>query len=868
MELFRPSLIETSRAYVRAVQTGTQDEKMQEILTKVQDEFRSFRQTPKMDATQEIIFIGMNGYDTVWSDFNVLDVMSIDNYSAKRVAYTAAELNWNPNSEVCLMATNRIAKDLTAKDPLIVSCVLTSISSYLTEPLSQQIAGDVISMMTSSKPYIRQKAITLFYKICTTFPDALRNGFQTLKTCLDDKDKGVVFATLTVLHMLCLDTQHQFVPLIPQLHKMLTTSSINWERIRLIQILSLLNQAEPRLAKKLVSPFEQILQNSSSPNLIFEVVKSIIELNLTNANLITQATQVMENYVHHVDTNIRFLGLSYFLKLLQMQPKLITQYQDTINECLDSIDESMRLVALELLASLATHKTIDSVVAKMYDNIQLARTTAVKDQLIQKIIDICSNDDYKLVSDFDWYISVLMDIVKEKRISCYELLGAQFLDLAERVPSTRVRLTKEMCNILGGVSLNASEQLLLIASQIVGDYSKCSADNFAKLLQPIVCNFGPRIQASCLNSAFKIFLKSKTSKKRKDLEHTFLLKLPMFQMGCYLDVQDRAEGYGSLVEFLVTEEGQELFNILKEELTTEKDEELSDLEIPDDLNLPNPILEELDDEENLQDDHKETKDKKKKKHRKGEVKATVKKSKGKKEATKKSSKKPVRGPEQTSKQQILGKNAAIQVTVTQFKPHKENPNYIDVSLSIENLTSSVIEKVDIDYQRTGSVKAVSIDPTPQIEENGTISHTITFDVSVPTAPNVARVLFIPKCNIGEVLESRIRLLPSVFLVPGDKQKLKEAIEHAQKKEKITINQNSDSSPRDILQTVTNVLEASVLPNQDSHAKTLYSMNYLGHDVVSIVQFNDDNTVTIEISASDAGLAAALAKEVDLKLKTY
>ena len=60
----------------------------------------------------------------------------------------------------------------------------------------------------------------------------------------------------------------------------------------------------------------------------------------------------------------------------------------------------------------------------------------------------------------------------------------------------------------------------------------------------------------------------------------------------------------------------------------------------------------------------------------------------------------------------------------------------------------------------------------------------------------------------------------------------------------------------------------MFPNEDPHSKTLYSIQYQGHAVVSVIKFGDDNTISVDISATDAGLASALAKEVSLKLKTY
>ena len=45
--------------------------------------------------------------------------------------------------------------------------------------------------MTSSKPYIRKKAILVMYKIFLKFPDALRPAFPRLKDRLEDSDTGM-----------------------------------------------------------------------------------------------------------------------------------------------------------------------------------------------------------------------------------------------------------------------------------------------------------------------------------------------------------------------------------------------------------------------------------------------------------------------------------------------------------------------------------------------------------------------------------------------------------------------------------------------------------------------------------------------------
>ena len=44
--------------------------------------------------------------------------------------------------------------------------------------------------MTSSKPYLRKKAVLIMYKVFLQFPEALRPAFPRLKEKLEDPDPG------------------------------------------------------------------------------------------------------------------------------------------------------------------------------------------------------------------------------------------------------------------------------------------------------------------------------------------------------------------------------------------------------------------------------------------------------------------------------------------------------------------------------------------------------------------------------------------------------------------------------------------------------------------------------------------------------
>lgn len=50
--------------------------------------------------------------------------------------------------------------------------------------------------MSSTKPYLRMKAVLMMYKVFLRFPEALRPAFPKLKEKLEDPDPGNIIITL------------------------------------------------------------------------------------------------------------------------------------------------------------------------------------------------------------------------------------------------------------------------------------------------------------------------------------------------------------------------------------------------------------------------------------------------------------------------------------------------------------------------------------------------------------------------------------------------------------------------------------------------------------------------------------------------
>lgn len=78
-------------------------------------------------------------------------------------------------------------------------CAMSGLSCFVSCDISRDLANDVMTLMTSTKPYLRKKAVLLMYKIFLKFPEALKPAFPRLKEKLEDPDPGKTMSNCPVI---------------------------------------------------------------------------------------------------------------------------------------------------------------------------------------------------------------------------------------------------------------------------------------------------------------------------------------------------------------------------------------------------------------------------------------------------------------------------------------------------------------------------------------------------------------------------------------------------------------------------------------------------------------------------------------------
>ncbi|CAG0918502.1 unnamed protein product [Notodromas monacha] len=493
-------------------------------LEEIKEELRSDSIAVKANAVAKLTYLQMLGYDISWAAFNVIEVMSSTKFTFKRVGYLAASQCFSESTDVLMLTTNMIRKDLNSHNQYESGVALTGLACFISTDLARDLAGDIMSLLTSTKPYLRKKGILLLYQVFLHFPEALRPAFPRLKEKLEDPDAGVQSAAVSVVCELARKNPKNYLPLAPMFFKLMTSSTNNWMLIKIIKLFGALTPLEPRLGKKLIEPLTKIIHSTTAMSLLYECINTVIAVlisissELPNNNASVQlCVQKLRILIEDSDQNLKYLGLLAMGKILTTNPKPVQAHKDLIMQCLDDKDESIRLRALDLLYGMVSKKNVMEIIKKLMVHMERAEGSHYRDQLLTKIIFICSQNHYQHITNFEWYVSVLVEIGSMEGNRRGDLVCDQLIDVTVRVPAVRGFAVAQMALLLENAEIllvssqasgSTAPKILLAASWICGQFPQHLPDPRATLeamLFPKMSLLPVDVQASYVQNVMKVF---------------------------------------------------------------------------------------------------------------------------------------------------------------------------------------------------------------------------------------------------------------------------------------------------------------------------------------------------------------------------
>jgi len=539
---------------VRGIRANKNDEAkyINKCLQDIKEELKLVNKRAKTIAIQKLTYLHMMGYDMSWASFNVVEVMSYATFTSKRIGYLAAGQCFSKDTEVSMLTTSLFRKDIGSVNMYETAVAVGCLSTICTPDLSRDLAPDIVSLLSSSRPYLRKRAVLCLYKICLQFPQALRPAYPRLKEKLEDSDPAVVCAAVNVICELARKNPKNYLTLAPILFKILTMSTNNWMLIKIIKLFGSLTPLEKRLGKKLIEPLTNIMNSTSAMSLLYECIQTCIIGLSSHASIIRLCVTKLRMFLEHPDQNLKYLGLKALHKLMGIAPKAVQDHKDTVLQCLDDEDTTIRISALDLLQGMVTKRSLMDIVRKLLVKIEDADGD-YQDHLVETIVDICSQNNYQFITDFEWYVGILVELSHVHSTTHGKRISDQLMDVCIRVSIVREFCAQKMVDLLNEARLTEEApkeggvcEILYAAAWIAGEYAQYATNHsqiVASLLQPRISTLPGHIQAVHVQNALKIYARLAAAGEPNALEQAtchMQKLLPLFTRSASLETQERA----------------------------------------------------------------------------------------------------------------------------------------------------------------------------------------------------------------------------------------------------------------------------------------------------------------------------------------
>ncbi|KAF8956094.1 adaptin N terminal region-domain-containing protein [Flammula alnicola] len=585
----------TLQDLVRGLRANKKDEA--KFIAKAVDEIRNEIKTDDMElkagAVLKLTYLDMLGYDMSWASFHVVEVMSSSKVHLKSIGYLAAAQSFEQDTDVLMLTTNLLKKVCRlSSTPADIAVTLDGLSHIVTPELARDIAPELIAMLNHSRPNIRKRAILALYKTLVKYPEATSQARARLEEKLNDPDPSVIAATVNVLCELARRNPKDYLSLAPQLFHLLTSSTNNWMLIKIVKLFGSLSPHEPRLVKKLQPPITELISTTPAISLLYECVHTCIIGGMLQGpsgdSLAKMCVSKLAAFIQDADQNLKYIALLAMAKIVPTHPHLLTEYQDTILASINDQDISIRMRALDLLSAMTNRSNLQSIVQQLLAHLvrdpsselptaaqsltqnvsavppigpkplSPSQSPAYRFTLSQRILSLCSRSTYENVSNFEWYLSVLVDLAHVANVDVGAEICDQLVDVVGRVRGARRYAVKLMYTLLSDDSIvrNASEEgscseVLWAAAWICGEYC---------LQVYIINDLAPDIIAVYIQAAVKIFgFWASESAQRwddddlpevKQVVASILSRMRELASSQHIEVQERAANAVQLFAFI------------------------------------------------------------------------------------------------------------------------------------------------------------------------------------------------------------------------------------------------------------------------------------------------------------------------------
>ena len=369
------------------------------------------------------------GYQTEFIHMTCISLLASQNFTQKRLAYLGICMLLDEKSDILLLSSNIIKKDLSSNNKYIVAAALNTIGEIGTPDMCRDTCPEIIKCLNSTNAYIKKKAALALSKVVKSCPELIDTVQQNLNTIFEDKNHGVLLAGLALAEQVfkaepktVKKYKKYLSPLCKTLKNLISTSyapeyDVNgitdpFLQIRILEVLGFFGRASSKENEELEALLNSIPSNTDTTRkntgnaVLYELVRCIFSYD-SSKNLKSLGGSILGQFLNNKDNNYKYLALNTLNDIAKIDIDTVQKHKNVILEFLKDPDIAIKRRSLDLTYLIVNTENIRQIVTETLDFINSTSNVEFKLELTSKIF--YSLEKYS--PSLKWEIDVLLKML-------------------------------------------------------------------------------------------------------------------------------------------------------------------------------------------------------------------------------------------------------------------------------------------------------------------------------------------------------------------------------------------------------------------------------------------------------------------------
>ena len=561
---------------VRACRTAEEE---RSVINKESAEIRNLSKDPnaphKARNLCKAIYMQMMGYQTSFMQLSCINLLASTDFTEKRIAYSALPLVIDSTSQVLLLATSTIKKDLQNRDnPEIQALALNAIGDVCTPDMCREISMEVANIIQNAEDSnVKKKAACAAVIIIKNCPEMMDSYVDKIPLLLEDRTHSVCLSGIyLVLEMISknksiIEKIKKYHSMFVKYEKSLLSVSYSPEfdvngindpflQAKILEILQYTAKDDKELIDELADLFvsvQSITESSKQTGyaLQYEIIKDINNLN-ASSGMKNLSNNILGKFLSSNDYNLKYIALNTLKDVARKDLASVQKHRAVILEFLKDNDISLQKRALDLIYLIINKNNLKNItkeclkfLPKAEDEIKFELTKKLQDSIVKysisykweidSLIKMVINSKGKLYEEVLSQIIIAILKVKDLYIySAHKVYMALKVKKNENNPQLAklcIYIIGELCNyLINNTALNCKNETLTVTENDVLSLLKEVGNKHNKLGNETVIEY-------LLNALVKLIIKFKD--KTSEIESM----IKAYKRSYFSEVQTRALEY-------------------------------------------------------------------------------------------------------------------------------------------------------------------------------------------------------------------------------------------------------------------------------------------------------------------------------------